>query len=123
MADSQIEGLNERELDALTWHEFFMRPGDRQMDAEGYWSSRMGVRLVFPHYANDSVAAARIEAEISRRGLRRQYDQVLQELVESDTSSPSAVDIAGNSATENVVNSTPDQRRRAALMVVLAHQV
>src|SRR5690242_9700631 len=122
MADSQIEGLSERELDALTWREFFMRPGDRQMDAEGYWSSRMGVRLVFPHYVNDSVAAARIETEISHRGLRPQYDQVLQEMIASEMSSLSPGDIAGGRAPGNVDNPTPDQRRRAALRVVLARK-
>ena len=118
MADSQIDGLSERELDALTWREFFMRPGDRQMDAEGYWSSRMGVRLVFPHYANDSVAATRIEAEIARRGLRPKYDQVLQGMIGSETSSLSAADTAVTSG--NAASATPDQCRRAALMVVLA---
>ncbi len=92
--------MSERGLDAMTWREFFRRPGERQMDAEGYWSSRMVVRLVFPHYANDAAAAARIEAEITRRGLRTEYEKLLREI-----DSP-----------------TPDQRRCAALTVVLAHQ-
>ena len=110
--------MSERELDALTWREFFMRPGERQMDAEGYWSARMGVRMVFPRYATDAAAMARIEAELTRRSLRQEYDQALRRYGAAQSQTP-VQDVATDASVSSV---SLDQRRRAALQVALAHR-
>lgn len=109
MAETDIDHLSERELDALTWLQFFMRPGDRPFDSEGYWSSRMGVRMDYPRYTNDASAVSRIEAELTRRGLIQTYTDILQQLTVN--SSTGAQD-SGN-------QKTLATRRLAALKTLL----
>ena len=111
MADTDIDHLSERELDALTWQHFFMRPGDRPIDPEGYWSARMGVRMTYPHYANDAVAVSRIEAHLIRRGLTQAYTAILSRLTDN---------ASGDSPAPNTQASL-DTRRRAALITALAN--
>jgi hypothetical protein len=119
MANQNLDEMSERELDALTWQTFFLRPGERPMDAEGYWSQRLGVRLAYPRYANDPGAAARIEIEVLRRGLRSVYVQVLLELVGPQAWLPADPATIDETLLQEIP-ATPDQRRRAALKAVNA---
>lgn len=119
MANQNIDEMTDREADALTWQAFFMRPGERPMDAEGYWSTRLGVRLAYPQYANDAGAASKIEAELARRGLRKVYARVLLEQVGAQPDSASDAAAGGDEVLQSIV-ATPDQRRRAALKVIHA---
>ncbi len=106
---SEINRLTQREMDALTWQYFYSRPGDRQVDSEGYWSARMGVRMVFPRYSLDAAALHRIETEIDRRGLLNIYLRY----VSRATARP---DIS----VTDLSTIAPDVRQRAALLAVLA---
>ena len=87
MSETDLDQLSERELDALTWRHFFMRPGDRPLDSEGYWSARMGVRMVYPHYTSEVSAVSRIESELTRRGLTQAYTENLQLLATNTSTS------------------------------------
>jgi hypothetical protein len=118
MANGDVDQMGEREMDALTWHEFFMRPGDYQMDADGYWSARMGVRMVFPHYATDVAALRKIEAELKRRGLRDAYIVRLRALVDSGPTTSIAVNPLEEETTTDLSVVTLAQRRLAALAII-----
>jgi hypothetical protein len=120
MANGDVDQMGEREMDALTWHEFFIRPGDYQMDADGYWSARMGVRMVFPHYATDVAALRKIEAELKRRGLRDAYIGRLRALVGAGQTTAVAVNPLEEETSTDRSSATLAQRRLAAL-AALSH--
>lgn len=70
----------------------------------------MGVRMTYPHYANDAVAVSRIEAHLIRRGLTQAYTAILSRLTDNANGS--------DSPTPNMQASL-DTRRRAALITAL----